>query len=205
MQRTMWLWLAGCTAGLAAAGHAWAIEDFEVRVACEVVTPRNDPGTLAGNLRAEIDSANSAVLGATVFFTPQIALDLNLAPKAFEHRLELNDLAAADVDQRPLTLQAQYYFRADDDGLNPFLGLGYAWTKVEVGNPRGSLTGARVAAEDGNGIVLEGGLKYEFDDVFVRGSVRYQGFESEVQVNGARVGTLVVDPWVIGLALGYSF
>lgn len=179
--------------------------DFAVRVGFENVSPKSNNGTLAGTLRADVGSDSQFTLGATAWFTPNLAADFQTAIGRFEHEVRLNGAAAATVEHRPTTLQLHYYF-GDGQGFRPYVGAGWGWTNVKPKRVFGPLTGADLGLSNANGFTAEAGVDIVYADAwFVRASAEYLRFETDARLAGTPIGTVKVNPWILGLSLGYQF
>lgn len=197
---------------LIAPGAASA-EGFAVRLGYLNVNPDSDNGRLAGAYDAEVDDDWSATIGLSYFFTPNLAVDLQTAIGEYEHDISLtggatglptlNDANLVGVEHRPTVLQVQWHF-APGEQFSPYAGVGYGFTSVDVAR---NDTGLGVLDTDNaDGFAIEGGVDFNFaNNVFVRGSVQYLQFETDVTLGGADIGTVDVNPWIYGLSVGYRF
>lgn len=189
---------------LAPIGSASAVE-FAARVGFENVSPKSNNGTLAGTLRADVGSDSSFTFGVTAWFTPNWAADFQSAFGRFEHDVSLNGTPSAIVEHRPTTLQAQYYFDLGGS-FRPYVGAGWGWTNVKPKRVFGPLTGANLDLENADGFTAEVGVDVGFaESWFVRASAEYLSFESDATLNRAAIGTVDVNPWIVGLNIGYKF
>lgn len=188
---------------LAPVGTASAL-DIAARVGFENVSPRSDNGTLAGTLRADVGSDSSFTFGVTAWFTPNWAADFQSAFGRFEHDVRLNGTPSAIVEHRPTTLQGQYYF--DFGNVRPYVGAGWGWTNVKPKRVFGPIAGANLDLENADGFTAEIGVDVEIaESWFFRANAEYLSFESDARLNGAAIGTFKVNPWIVGLNVGYKF
>lgn len=194
--------LAAAMAAPVGAAHA---ADFAVRVGFENVSPQSNNGTLANTLRADVGSDAQFTLGATAWFTPNLAADFQTAIGRFEHDVRLNGTPSAIVEHRPTTLQMHYYF-GNNSGFRPYVGAGWGWTSVKPKRVFGPLAGADLGLSNANGFTAEAGVDIVYADAwFVRASAEYLRFESDARLGGAPIGTVKVNPWILGVSLGYQF
>jgi len=71
---------------------------------------------------------------------------------------------------------------------------------------KGPLDGARLDLADSWGVAVHAGLEYALNERWsLNGDVRRVSLSSEAKVNGVKVGTVDIDPFVYGFALGYRF
>lgn len=205
MRKRVSLVALAIVAALSAPVGTVAAADFAVRVGFENVSPKSNNGTLAGTLRADVGSDSQFTLGATAWLTPNWAVDFQTAIGRFEHEVRLNGTPAATVEHRPTTLQAQYYF-GGNGSLRPYIGAGWGWTNVKPKRVFGPLAGANLGLSNDNGLTAEIGVDIVYADAwFVRASAEYLSFESDARLGGAPIGTVEINPWILGLSLGYRF
>lgn len=188
--------------GSVGAAHA---EDWFVRFGPTYIDPKGDNGSLAaGALDVNVKSQTGLGLALGYQFTPNFAVEL-LGSSVYEHSVQLNGDTAVDFNHLPPTLSAQYYF-APESRVNPFVGFGVNYTLTFDENERGALAGTKVKIGDSFGIAAQGGLLFKIDDRWdVIADVRWIDLDAKVKVNGAKVGTVNVDPLVYSLHLGYRF
>lgn len=196
--------LIAAALGIAFATPAVAQGPFAVRLGFDNVNPKSNNGTLAGTLRADVDSNSSFTFGATYFFSPSLGIDFQTALRKFEHEVRLNGVPAAEVEHRPTTLQLQYFF--GEGAIRPYVGAGWGWTSIEPTAAFGPLRGANLSLDNANGFTVEAGADIAFaENFFVRLSAEYLSFESDAFLNGAAIGTVDVNPWILGASVGYTF
>jgi outer membrane protein len=115
--------------------------------------------------------------------SPNIGVEL-LAAWPFEHTVKLNGADDAKVKQLPPTVSLQYHF-IPAASISPFVGVGLNFTRFFNVDERDPLTGTEqwLAGVD----------------------VRWIDIDTTARVNGAKVGTVNVDPLVYGAYVGYRF
>jgi outer membrane protein len=197
---------------LVAPGAA-SVEGFAVRLGYLKVNPESDNGRLAGAYDAEVDDDWSTTIGLSYFFGPNLAVDLQTAISQYEQDISLtggatglptlNDANLVAVEHRPTVVQVQWHF-APGEQISPYAGVGYGFTSVKVAR---NDTGLGVLDTDNaDGFAIEGGVDINFENnLFVRGSVQYLQFETDVTLGGADIGTVDVNPWIYGVSVGYRF
>lgn len=194
-------------AALVATSNAFAAEgdDWFVRVGAHVVNPKSDNGTLAGGaLKASIDSDLRPTLALGKHFNDHWALEV-LAALPFKHTASLNGAEALDFKHLPPTLTLQYYF-APGATVNPFLGVGLNYTLTFDEKERGPLAGTRTRVGNSFGAAAQAGLLFDLGRNWdLIADVRWADIDADVTVDGARVGTVNVDPLVYGIYLGWKF
>lgn len=191
-------------AGLAALPAAHAADDaWVLRFGAHVVDPKSDNGRLAG-LKTSIDSDIKPSISLEYLITPNWGVDV-LGALPFKHEVKLAGQKAATTKQLPPTLGVNYHFLPDAK-VSPFVGVGLNYTRFFDSKGRGLLDGARVKIDDSWGAAAHAGLDVQLAPKWIfTADVRWIDIESDVRVNGARVGKAKVDPWVYGLSFGYRF
>jgi outer membrane protein len=182
-------------------------EDWFVRVGPVMVSPKSDNGTLAGGaLKTDIDSNTQLGLILGRHLTPNLAIEL-LAATPFSHTASLNGAKAVDFKHLPPTVSLQWYFNPEGR-VNPFVGAGLNYTFVydERAVGGGPVAGTKVGLDNSFGLAVQAGLQFKLSDKWdLVLDARWIDIESDVKVNGAEVGTAIVDPRVYGLTFGYRF
>lgn len=194
-------------AALTAAALPAQAEDWFVRFGAVQVSPKSDNGTLAnGALKTDIDSNTQLGLILGRHLTPNLAVEV-LAATPFSHTAKLNGAKAVDFKHLPPTVSLQWYFNPEGR-VNPFLGAGLNYTFVYDEEPvaGGPVAGAKVGLDNSFGIAAQAGLQFKLSDAWdLVLDARWIDIDSDVKVNGSKVGTAIVDPRVYGLTLGYRF
>jgi outer membrane protein len=103
----------------------------------------------------------------------------------------------------PPTLLAQYHFMADKQ-FSPYVGAGLNYTVFYNVDP-GAFTS--VEYDNGFGYALQIGADYKLDEHWMlNADVKKIFLSTDVSVNNGAVRANVdLDPWVIGLGVGYRF
>jgi outer membrane protein len=203
---------AGIAATFAVPSNASAMEqgDWLVRAGASVVAPESDNGTLNLGLAApglpstdiSVDDATGFTFTVSYFFNQNIAVEL-LAAYPYTQDFELESVNIdGKVDHLPPTLSVQYHFPIDAK-WKPYVGVGVNWTmfsNAKVDAPVG------VDIDDSFGPAAQVGIDYALNDRWmINVDLRYIGIEGDVNVAGAKVGTVDINPWVYGINIGYRF
>lgn len=197
--------LATCLAGMATAARATEAGDWVVKFGAHQVSPKSDNGRLAGGaLKADVGGDARPTVSLEYFLTPNWGLEV-LAALPFEHEVKLNGTHAADVKHLPPTVSVQYHF-APGAKVSPFVGIGLNYTRFFGIKEKGPLAGTKLDLEDSWGAAAHAGVDLSLNERWsLTADVRWIGIETEAKVNGAKVGTVKIDPWVYGIAVGYRF
>lgn len=187
-----------------AATSAHASGDWFFRVGATNVNPQSDNGTLAGTLRTTVDS--NTQLGLTIgrHLDDNWAIEV-LAATPFRHTASLNGAAAVDLKHLPPTVSLQYYFGSANAAFRPFFGAGVNYTLAFDIKERGPVAGARVDLDNSWGLAAQAGVLFKAGSWDVVADVRWIDIELDARLNGANIGTVKVDPLVVGVMVGTRF
>lgn len=192
---------------LAGLPAAQAVEpgDWELKVGVHAVDPASDNGRLAGGtLETGVDDAVGATFALEYRVRPHLGIEV-LAALPFKHDVTLDGGKAATVRQLPPTVSLQWHF-IPQGTVDPFVGLGLNYTRFFSIDETGPLDGTRLELGDSWGLAAHAGVAFALQDRWsLTLDLRWIDIESEAKVNGAKVGTVDVDPLVYGAALGYRF
>lgn len=173
---------------------------WQARVGISNIVPTSDSGDISPGT-VDIDSDAGLTFNVAYFFTPNLAIDV-LGGLPFKHDIKLNGSKVGNTKQLPPIVTLQYHF-APDAQIRPFVGIGLNYTYFydeELDN------GAELELSDSWGAAFQVGLDVALDDNWsLGGDVRYAKIDSDVKINGNKVGSVDVDPTVYSLNLGYRF
>lgn len=187
---------------VAAASPAFAYEAGDVIVRAGVVSVMPDVSN--NTTLAALDVDDNTQLGLTINYmlTPNIGVEL-LGATPFEHDLTLNGATIGSVSHLPPTVTVQYFPMAAGSAVQPYVGAGVNYTKLwgEDNN-----LGVVLDVKDSVGLALEAGVDFKVaDNIVVNAAVWKVDINTDVSVNGAKVGELEIDPLVAMVAIGYKF
>lgn len=159
----------------------------------------NDNGTSIASL-----GVNHKVMGevdVSYFFNPEVAAELSLT---LPQRQVMRDSTGAigGFEQLPAILTLQYHFNALE-GVKPYIGLGMHYTRFSgVG-----LDGGYSLDTSHTGGVLQIGMDFPLDKKWsLNVDVKKAYIRTDVYSSaGANLGTLKLDPTMLGVGLGYRF
>lgn len=181
-------------------GAAWAQQKAEgpwlVRVRAVNLQPQVSDST---GLDLTVDNKWIPEVDVSYFFTKNIAAELILTvPQALTVKAAGAKLGT--VDALPPTLLLQYHF--DAQGFKPYVGVGINHTLfsgVSLGtgvDTSKSSTGA--AWQVGVDVPLSKNMVFNVD-------LKKTYISTDVYASGANLGTLKVDPWLLGVGVGWRF
>ncbi len=194
--------LVAAMAGAAQAGEAG---DWVLKFGVHQVTPKSDNGRLAGGtLKTDVGDSARPTVSLEYLVTPNWGMEV-LGALPFKHEVRLNGAKAADVKQLPPTVSVQYHFMPQEQ-FSPFVGVGLNYTRFFGIRETGPLSGTRLDLSDSWGGAVHAGFDVRFAERWLfTADVRWMSIETDAKVNGAKVGTVKIDPWVYGIAIGYRF
>ncbi|MBA5639777.1 OmpW family protein [Duganella sp. LX20W] len=187
------------------AGNAMAEESpWLVRVRAVHIDPANksDPvGGVGASDRIDVSSKTIPEVDISYFFNRNVSAELVLTYPQ-KHDVSLDGSNIGTFKHLPPTLLAQYHFLPDAQ-LNPYVGAGINYTnisKVELLNGAGGLE------HKSFGLALQAGVDYKIDKNWsVNFDVKKVQIRSDVFVSGAKVSNVQIDPWLVGVGVGYRF
>lgn len=176
-----------------------------VKVGVHTVDPKSDNGTLAGGtLKSEVGSDVKPTITAEYLFAPEWGVEL-LASLPWKHDVKLNGVQAATTKQLPPTLSVQYHFNPTGK-ISPFVGLGLNYTIFFSERTTGPLTGTKLSLDNSLGVAAHGGIDFRINERWlVTLDARWIKIGTDAKVNGTKVGTVNIDPFAYGIAVGYRF
>lgn len=138
------------------------------------------------------------------FFTKNIAAELVLT---YPQKVDIKTGALGTighVDVLPPSLLLQYHF-TDLGAFKPYVGLGVnytVFTKKSFNTALGKISVDR----DSVGVAAQVGADYLIDKNWsVNVDVKYIKMDTDVELGGAKLGNLKLDPFTYGIGVGYRF
>ena len=169
------------------------------------VNPKSDNGTLAGGtVPTDIDSSTRPTITAEYFIRDNLGVEL-LAALPFRHAITSNGVEIGTVKQLPPVLSLQYHFDATKQ-FKPFVGLGVNFAGFWDGDARGPLAGSELRVKNSWGLAAHLGGDYWINDrAAIRADLRWIDIDSNVELNGTRIGKVEIDPLVVGISYVMKF
>ncbi|MFV1440517.1 MULTISPECIES: OmpW/AlkL family protein [unclassified Phaeobacter] len=191
--------LSAALAALAGPALAQSQGDWTLGIGIANVNPKSDNGTLAG-AAATIDDDTALTFTAEYFIRDNIGIEL-LAASPFEHDISLNGAYTATTKHLPPTLSVNYHFPTQTK-FKPFVGVGINYTTFfEESSPAGV-----ISLDDSVGLALNLGADWQISDRgALRVNVRYMDIETDVTLNGTKIGTAEIDPVTVGFGYVHRF
>lgn len=171
-----------------------------VRVRALNIDPANKNTTPVANLG--VNAKLIPEVDISYFFSPNIAAELILTYPQ-KHNIKSGDTVIGKVSHLPPTLTVQYHFMPQDTALRPYVGAGVNYTNFTAVSLPAGLNIKRNsfgwAVQAGLDIPLNKQWSLNFD-------VKKVQIHADVKTAaGAGLGTLKVDPVLLGVGLGYRF
>jgi len=200
--RSLALVMACCAGATLAAPEARSHEagDWILRGGFHTVDPKSDNGDVV-----EVKSDTMATFNVSYMFTANWGVEL-LAALPFEHDIALVDgPTVASTKHLPPTLSAVYHF-APESRVQPYVGAGVNVTLFFDEQTRGALDGTDLSLDNSVGLAAVAGIDIAIDEHwFVNADVRYLDIDTDAELDGAALETVEIDPWALGLNIGYRF
>lgn len=194
------LFAAALAAAALAPVAAQAEGNFEVRVRAVDVSPAND-GTGTGAL-VSLNSKVIPEVDFSYYVTPNIAAELILTYPQ-QHDISLQGVGKiGSLRHLPPTLTAQYHF-VPNGQFRPYVGAGLNYTNITCVNLPSGLNVDRGSF----GLALQAGMDVQVaPQVFINLDIKQVGIKTKLRDSaGADLGTIKVNPILVGAGVGYRF
>ncbi|MFZ6874274.1 OmpW/AlkL family protein [Undibacterium sp. Di27W] len=177
---------------------------WQVRARLVNISPadKSDPvaGVGAAN-RITVDSKEIPEVDFTYYFSPNWSAELILTYPQ-KHDVMLDGVIIGTFKHLPPTLTAQYHF-APDAQINPYVGAGLNYTRISDVN---LLKGAGGLENSSIGLAIQAGVDFKLDKNWsLNLDIKKVQIRSDVTIAGAKVSAVKIDPWLVGVGLGYRF
>ena len=104
----------------------------------------------------------------------------------------------------PPTLSLNWHF--NPNGMfRPYIGAGINWTLFSGEETTGALDGSSLKLDDSIGAAGQVGVDIGQRNWFFNANVRYIDLSTDVELDGADLGSADLNPWVYGMHIGYRF
>jgi len=211
--------LAGMVAALIPVGQAEAgvreAGTWLVRGGIANISPKSNNLGLGGELQGavvDVDDAWGITFSGSYFISSRFAVELLLA-LPYSHDIDVKtpegSLRIGETKQLPPTLSAQYHF-ALNGPFQPYLGVGLNLTRFFseelTDEAKALLEVDSLSLASSTGLAWQAGLDWDITDrLLVNLDVRLIDIDTDASVDGIRLGTVAIDPLVIGLNVGWKF
>jgi len=190
---------------------AMAESPWAVKIGVSQINPKSGNGLLAGAYESDVSSEVGLTPAIEYKFAPNIVGEVLLAIP-FKHDVTLTNKAgvsqgkAASFKHLPPTFTAKYLF-SPTAAFSPYVGLGLNYTLVYDEETQGILAGTKLKGKDSFGLAATVGFEYRVPNSQwgVAADLRYAKIKSDLTLNGGDIGTLTVDPMVLGVSAVYHY
>ena len=179
--------------------------DWLIRVGTHYVDPKSDNHDLV-----DVDGALGMTFNATYFFTSNWAVEV-LAALPFSHDINGTSTLGftgkvAETKHLPPTVSMQYHF-LPGSRWRPYVGAGVNYTIFFEEDTTGPLDGSDLKLDDSIGFSAQVGIDVDVTPrLYLNAEVRYMDIDTDVKLDGNDLPmgkTVEIDPWAIGLNLGF--
>ena len=193
--------LAACVAAtmLAAPALAQSAGDMTLGLGIGYVQPKDDNGTLAGG-NTEIDGNARPIITFEYFVKDNLGIEI-LGALPFEHDISINGANVGSTKHLPPTVSLNYHFPTGGK-FTPFVGVGVNYTIFfDEESPLGDLD-----IDHSWGLAATLGVDYAVSEKgAVRFDLRYIDIDSDVKLDGVKIGEVEVDPLVASVSYVMKF
>ena len=136
------------------------------------------------------------------FFTKNIAAELVLTyPQNID--IDVGGVKKGTIKALPPSLLLQYHF-TDFGAFKPYVGAGVNYTIFSKRN--NILNGAASVDNNSVGLAAQVGFDYALTKNWsLNVDAKYIKMDTDVKLNGSKIGKLNLDPTTIGIGVGYRF
>ncbi|MBX3705627.1 MAG: outer membrane beta-barrel protein [Pseudomonadales bacterium] len=206
MQTKKSLLLSAALVFATSSGAALAHEagSWLLRVGAHHIEPKSNNSDIV-----EVDADTMLTFNGTYMFTGNLGLEV-LAALPFEHDIKLeNGPKVASTKHLPPTVSVVWHFMPTAP-IKPYAGVGVNYTLFFDEDTTGPLSDAKLSLDDSLGFAVVLGVDVELQgNWFLNADLRYMNIETDGKLRfedeTVDIGTVEIDPWIIGVNLGYRF
>ena len=176
--------------------------DILARVRAISIQPSVSAGGTLGSIGTGVNNSIVPELDFVYMVRPSIGIELILATS--RHQVTSNAGALGGVNVLPPTLLLQYYFNAAGK-VRPYLGAGVNYTLFYNNGLHAGDTPVSIK-NSSFGPALQAGVDVQVArNLFVNFDIKKIWMRTSASVDGASLGSLKIDPLVVGLGVGMRF
>ena len=145
-------------------------------------------------------------LDISYFFTPDVALELALTTPE-KHDIRSSGARIGELKQMQSNLSLQYHF-TQLDAFKPYVGVGMNYTRFSgVSFDSATEAALQPRLDSGDwGASVQLGFDYVITkNTYLNFDVKKVQMRTDVKSFGTKVGEFKVDPWLVGLGVGWRF
>ena len=157
---------------------------------------------LGGTTKVEAQNRWIPEVDVSYFFTRNIAAELVLTyPQKID--IDVGGTKQGTIKALPPSLLLQYHF-TDLGAFKPYVGAGLNYTRFYKRN--NSLSGAAEVEKDSFGWTGQIGFDYALNKNWsLNVDAKYVKIDTDVKLNGSKIGHVDLNPWLLGVGIGYRF
>ncbi len=149
-------------------------------------------------------------LDISYFFTPNLAAELILT---YPQQQDVTVMQSAlgrptkigSFRHLPPILTLQYHFRPESR-FKPYLGAGLNYTRISSVDLQVPGVGPLDLSRNSFGPALQAGFDYRLTDrLYFNVDIKKTWISADVKLAGQTISKVRVDPWLVGVGLGYRF
>lgn len=199
------VFLAACAIALAGPAFAQSQGEWTLGFGVANVNPKSDNGTLAGGtVPTSIGDSTRPTITFEYFIRDNLGVEV-LGALPFKHKIRSNGAEIGTVKHLPPVVSLQYHFDATPQ-LKPFVGVGVNFTGFWDGKAKGALEGNDLRVKNSWGWAAHVGADYWINErAAIRADLRWIDINSDVRLNGQKIGSVDVDPVVTGISYIMKF
>jgi outer membrane protein len=175
-----------------------------VRVRAVNLDPANKSDPINGAGASDRLTINSKVipeLDISYFFTPNWATELVLTYPQ-KQKVSLDGAQIGTFKHLPPTLTLQYHFTPEKT-ISPYVGAGINYTRISSVD---ILNGAARLEKSSVGLALQAGVDFKIDKNWsINLDVKKVQIRSDVNTAAGQLSAVKIDPWLVGVGVGYRF
>jgi len=175
-----------------------------LRVRAVDVTPDNKSSPVSGSGapdRISVSSKTIPELDISYFFSANWSTELILTYPQ-KHTVYLDGNSIGSFKELPPTLLAQYHFMPEAN-FSPYVGAGINYTRISNVS---LLNGSGSLQSHSFGPALQAGVDYKLDKHWLLNfDIKKVQLRSNVYSGGTQISAVHIDPWLIGVGVGYRF
>lgn len=196
---------AAALALLASPAMAQSQGEWTLGLGLANVNPKSDNGTLAdGTVPTDIGDSTRPSVTFEYFIRDNLGVEV-LGALPFKHSIRSAGTEIGTVKQLPPVVSLQYHFDATER-FKPFVGVGVNFAGFYDADARGPLAGSDLRVKNSWGLAAHLGADWWLNErAAVRADVRWIDIDADVTLNGADIGTVEVDPFVVGVSYVMKF
>ncbi|MGH8038591.1 MAG: OmpW/AlkL family protein [Stenotrophomonas sp.] len=208
MRKTSPLLLSSLAAALVLAASpamAQSKGDWTISAGVHQVAPKSSNGTLAGGLKVDVDSDIKPTITGEYFVADNLGIEI-LAALPFKHDINIDGLGrVGSTKHLPPVVSLQYHFNSKGK-VSPFVGVGLNYTTFFSEETGGALAGSNLKLDDSWGLAAHLGLDCAISEKgALRVDARWIDIDSDVKLDGNKLGTVNIDPLVYGVSYVFKF